>query len=127
MSSIWTICRKELRLHALERQVQIVVLMGILLTLTTSLVGSLYHQQRHEDYEAALETGMEERRAAKVYADLRPVVIDPPRLLSIFAQGVDAVYGETVAIVPDVGSRPACPAWEPHRTSSSGCTSRSMW
>ena len=101
MSSMWTICRKELLVYAYERQIQIVVLMGILLTLTTSVVGSLYHQQRYEDYGAAVETEMEERRSAKVYADLRPVVIDPPRLLSIFAQGVDAVYGEAVEIVPD--------------------------
>ena len=100
MNATGTVCRKELLLYAYERQVQIVVVMGILLTLTTSVVGSLYHQQRYEDYEAALETGMAERRAAKVYADLRPVVIDPPRLLSIFAQGVDAVYGEAVVIVP---------------------------
>ena len=101
MSSMWTICRKELLVYAYERQIQIVVLMGIVLTLTTSVVGSLYHQQRYEDYGAAVETEMEERRSAKVYADLRPVVIDPPRLLSIFAQGVDAVYGEAVEIVPD--------------------------
>ena len=98
MSSIWTVCGKELRLYAHERQIQIVVLMGILLTLTTSVVGSLYHQQRYEDYRAAVEAEMEERRAAKVYADLQPEMIDPPRLLSIFAQGVDAVYGEAVRI-----------------------------
>ena len=98
MSSIGTICRKELLVYAYERQIQIVVLMGILLTLTTSVVGSLYHGQRYEDYAASVETEMEERRAAKVYAELHPVMIDPPRLLSIFAQGVDAVYGEAVRI-----------------------------
>ena len=98
MSSIWTICRKELLVYAYERQIQIVVLMGILLTLTTSVVGSLYCEQRYEDYAAAVETEMEERRAAKIYADLQPEMIDPPRLLSIFAQGVDAVYGEAVRI-----------------------------
>ena len=101
MNAIWTVWRKELLVYALERQIQIVVLMGVLLTLTTSVVGSLYHQQRYEDYAAAVETEMEGRRTAKVYADLQPVVIDPPRLLSIFAQGVDAVYGEAVAIAPD--------------------------
>jgi len=96
-----TLIRKELLANLLTLRLAVALVFTVLLSVLTTVIGSVEHSTRMDAYRAAGAEFRDDLDQATVYAQVQPHVVVPPQPLSLFCRGVDKTAGQVVNIFID--------------------------
>ncbi len=101
---IWKIAKKEFLLNLMTFKFAVgTILCVVLIAVFTSILLKNY-QQRLENYNQAVADNTDELRKSRVYKNISPIIYRRPEVLSIFSEGLEKRFGNTVKI--DVDNAP---------------------